>query len=335
MSNFQVSVIIPVYNAEKFLEKSVRSAASLDEVGEVILIEDKSPDNCLELCEMLQDKIDKVVLYQHPDKENHGGSASRNLGIKLAKCDYIAFLDADDYYLSNRFLKDERIFTHDSSIDGVYNALGIHYYTEKGKQNFLKAGYGYQELTTVNKPIPPEELFYVLINAHSTYKGEFHTNTITLRKEVFERVGAFNDKLAMQEDPHLWRRLAAFCKLVSGEIVEPVAIRGVHDENRMVNMEHQKTCRYEMWHDLKMVLRSNQFQKTDKDKYYAFNRVYHKELINNSPRRIALSHLIMLGWHYPDMVWKNHYFFDSHFLRLLGRNWFTLRIISFKNKFAS
>ena len=49
----EVSVIIPVYNAEKFLQKAVESAVYLDEVGEIILIEDQSPDNALALAKEL------------------------------------------------------------------------------------------------------------------------------------------------------------------------------------------------------------------------------------------------------------------------------------------
>ncbi len=50
MDKFIVSVIIPVYNAEKFLRNAIESAVQLEEVGEVILVEDASPDNALMIC---------------------------------------------------------------------------------------------------------------------------------------------------------------------------------------------------------------------------------------------------------------------------------------------
>jgi glycosyltransferase involved in cell wall biosynthesis len=76
-----ISVIIPVYNAEKYVAQAVESALQFEEVYEVILIEDKSPDNALIICEELTQKYDRVKLFQHPDKGNHGASTSRNLGI--------------------------------------------------------------------------------------------------------------------------------------------------------------------------------------------------------------------------------------------------------------
>src|SRR4051812_37519090 len=128
MSDFKVSVVIPVYNAEKYIKAAVNSALMQEEVGEVILVEDKSPDNSLSVCKGLEMQDSRVHLYQHPDKQNHGAGASRNLGITLAKLDYIAFLDADDYFLPNRFKKDKTLFEKDPSIDAVYSAIGTHYY---------------------------------------------------------------------------------------------------------------------------------------------------------------------------------------------------------------
>ena len=84
MPSFKISVIIPVYNAESYLRKAVQSAVNLVEVGEIILIEDQSPDNALALAVSLEQEFDKVKLFQHPDKKNHGAGAYRNLGIQKA-----------------------------------------------------------------------------------------------------------------------------------------------------------------------------------------------------------------------------------------------------------
>lgn len=78
----RISVVIPVYNAEKYVSQAVDSALQLEDVYEIILIEDNSPDNALAVCQQLAEKHEKVKLYQHPDKKNHGASPSRNLGIE-------------------------------------------------------------------------------------------------------------------------------------------------------------------------------------------------------------------------------------------------------------
>ena len=69
MPSFKISVIIPVYNAESYLRKAVQSAVNLVEVGEIILIEDQSPDNALVLAKKLEQEFEKVKLFLHPDKK--------------------------------------------------------------------------------------------------------------------------------------------------------------------------------------------------------------------------------------------------------------------------
>lgn len=64
---FNISVIIPVYNVAKYFRESVKSALVFDEVGEIILIEDNSPDNAIEVCLQLEKKYDKVKLFRYPN----------------------------------------------------------------------------------------------------------------------------------------------------------------------------------------------------------------------------------------------------------------------------
>src|SRR5690349_14845174 len=97
-SEEKVSVIIPVYNAAKFLRQAVESAVHLPEVAEIVLVEDRSPDNALQICGELVREFSKVKMYQHPNNENRGAGASRNLGIEKSTFPYVAFLDADDRY---------------------------------------------------------------------------------------------------------------------------------------------------------------------------------------------------------------------------------------------
>ena len=119
---------MPVYNAGAFLEKAVNSALSLEEVEEILLIEDGSTDDSLELCKKLSSENSKIKLYQHSDKGNHGAGASRNLGLENASQEFIAFLDADDYYLPNRFDAEKEHFKN-QKIEGVFGAIGKEFLT--------------------------------------------------------------------------------------------------------------------------------------------------------------------------------------------------------------
>ncbi|WP_347218650.1 glycosyltransferase family 2 protein [Chryseobacterium sp.] len=229
----KISVIIPVYNAEKYISKAVESAVQLDEVHEIVLIEDQSPDNALQVCRELAQKYDKVKLFQHPDHGNHGAGASRNLGIEKATGDFISFLDADDYFLPNRFTAEKEIF-NDPKIEGVFNAIGTEYLTEKGKEQFL-SNVNDNEILTVNYPAEGNEVFRGLLGLTSRRFGSFfHLNALTIRRSSLEaKKLRFNVNLRLHQDSDFIIKLAHHCYLKSGIIDQPVAIRGVHDDNRI------------------------------------------------------------------------------------------------------
>lgn len=97
-----VSVIIPVYNASKTLKRAVTSAVNDPLVIEVIMVEDGSTDNSLQLCYELRDEFSKIHVFKHPNGVNKGASASRNLGVAKARGSWIQFLDADDELLPGK-----------------------------------------------------------------------------------------------------------------------------------------------------------------------------------------------------------------------------------------
>lgn len=231
-----ISVIIPVYNAAQFLEKSVQSALQFDEVKEILLIEDKSTDNSLEICEKLASENSRIKLSQHPDKGNHGAGASRNLGIEKAIGDFIAFLDADDYYLPNRFDAEKEIFRN-PAIDGVFGAIGVEYLTEKGRQEF-QAKFKDISLTSVNYPAEGKEVFRGLLSLTPKIFGTFfHLNALTIKKSAVEKYKLhFNENLRVHQDSDFNIKLSYFCHLKSGIIDKAVAIRGVHDNNRITKI---------------------------------------------------------------------------------------------------
>lgn len=99
----KVSVIVPVYNVEKYLEKCLDSLVNqtLKDI-EIIIVNDGSPDNSQEIIDKYVKKYSNIKAYQ---KENGGLSDARNYGIKLATGDYIAFLDSDDYVRTDMYKK--------------------------------------------------------------------------------------------------------------------------------------------------------------------------------------------------------------------------------------
>lgn len=99
MTSPKVSIIIPVYNTEKFVEEAVRSIMNqtLRDI-EIIIINDGSTDNSSSVIEKLADEDKRIHIFT---QNNHGASISRNIGIQKAKGKYIYFMDSDDYLESN------------------------------------------------------------------------------------------------------------------------------------------------------------------------------------------------------------------------------------------
>jgi glycosyltransferase involved in cell wall biosynthesis len=217
---------MPVYNASKYLKRAVESAIHLSDVSELLLIDDGSTDNSFELCKQLEELYAKVALLHHPGRINLGAAASRNLGINNSKSDFIAFLDADDYYLPNRFEPDKKIFSIVTDADGTYGCNLELFESERAKElYFAKRS---SELTAVTEIIQPEILYRCLLFGGF---GEFHTSTITLKKRVFEKIGLFNTTIRYVEDTELWLKIAVSCKLYTSNLIEPQSVRIVHEEN--------------------------------------------------------------------------------------------------------
>ncbi len=220
----KISVIIPVYNCAKFLRKAVESALNQDETEEVILVEDCSPDNALELCQRLENKYHKIKLCQHPDKKNHGAGASRNLGIEKAQYKYIAFLDGDDYYLPNRFKKTKEVFEKYDDCDGVYECLDSKFLDKEGKLRFDSKLF----ITTLKKEVAPKKLLEEMVFNDIGY---FHLDCLCVKKEIFKSLN-FDEELKLHQDTYFTYLLAASRNLYPGNIASPVAIRGIHKANR-------------------------------------------------------------------------------------------------------
>lgn len=232
-----ISVIIPIYNAEAFLEKAVDSALYFDEVKEILLIDDCSKDNSLNICHILVKKDSRIKLFQHPDKENHGAAATRNLGLQKVESEYIAFLDADDYYLPNRFDAEKIIFKGEK-IEGVFGAIGVEFLTEKGKAEY-EVKFNNAQLTTVRYAAEGSEIFRGLLNLTPEFFGTFfHLNTLTIKKSALQKSDIrFNTKLRVHQDSDFITKLSYHCYLKSGIIDKAIAIRGVHDHNRITKIK--------------------------------------------------------------------------------------------------
>ena len=97
----KISVIIPVYNTEKYLGKCINSVLCQDFSDfEAIIVNDGSNQECRNKCNLLLEKDNRIKVYH---KENGGLSSARNFGLNMAKGEYVFFLDSDDFLLQGAF----------------------------------------------------------------------------------------------------------------------------------------------------------------------------------------------------------------------------------------
>ena len=256
-NHFSLSVIIPVYNCEHFIEKTIASVIAQPEVTEIVIVNDGSADGTGFLLDHLQLQNSILKIYHHENKSNKGRSASRNLGIQKASGNYIAFLDADDYFLPNRFTNDIKIFQENEKCDGVYNAIGAHFYKEVGIIERNRLG-----LYTVTEKIKPKELFETLFSGK---KGHFSIDGLTLKKSVFDTIGLFNEALVVMEDTDIFWKMALKCRLLTGIIDQPVAIRGVHDYNVFDQADLYKNNRMLLYESLLVWCSKNKIESNTID----------------------------------------------------------------------
>lgn len=126
------SIIIPVYNAEKYIKDNVMSILNQTYGNfEIILINDGSQDNSKKICMELEksDKRIKVI-----NKENEGVSKTRNLGMEVAKFKYICFLDADDYVEKDMLETYVRILKNNENVEMINCGFFSEVMDEKNKE---------------------------------------------------------------------------------------------------------------------------------------------------------------------------------------------------------
>ena len=193
MQNIKVSVIVPIYNTEKFLRKCIDSIVNqtLEEI-EIILINDGSTDNSHIICEEYSKKYPKKIRYIN--NKNIGCSASRNLGISLSQGEYIAFVDSDDY-IDGEMYQEMYEKAKKEDLDIVICGIRYLFYKNKKmnnsipknikiKEDYLK--YNNRMANPVNKLLKKEAIKDIIfpINTHSGEDIVFCYKSILKSKKI-------------------------------------------------------------------------------------------------------------------------------------------------------
>jgi glycosyltransferase involved in cell wall biosynthesis len=188
-----VSVIIPVYNGSRYIVQAVESALRQTFTNlEIIIVDDGSTDRTQQV---LQPYLDRIrYIYQ----ENQGVAAARNIACQLAQGEFLAFLDADDYFLPSKLEKQLACFDHDPALDMVQT--GWLMVDETGKDIFEMKPW---------QQAPKLDLESFII-----FKC-VRPSAMMLRRKWWEKLGGFNDNFPLAEDLDFALRLALKgCKAV-------------------------------------------------------------------------------------------------------------------------
>ena len=188
MSEPNLSVIMPVYNAERYLREAIRSI--LDQTFdnlEFIIIEDGSTDNSLTVIQSIKDE--RIRLYKN--EGNLGIVYSRNKGLSLAKGKYIGMFDADDVAYPEKF--EEQISFLENNRDFGMVGSWVKFIDEKGKR--LPGGWKLKA--------PPEKIPSIML-----FKNYFLQSAVLYRKDCISKF-SFRDGLDILEDYMIWLEIVS------------------------------------------------------------------------------------------------------------------------------
>lgn len=200
MSNLPlVSVIIIFLNAERFIEAAIESVfGQIYEQWELLLVDDGSHDGSTAMARCRAEEYpERIRYFEHTNHQNRGMSASRNLGIRHARGEYIAFLDADDVWLSQKLKRQVAILNAHPEAGMVYGSTQLwHSWTGEPKdrsRDSLQA-IGVQPNTIVK---PPNLLVRYLSKQAITPAP----SDVLLRRETVDAVKGFEESFrGMYED---------------------------------------------------------------------------------------------------------------------------------------
>ncbi len=204
----KISVIIPVYNGEKFISEAIQSVVNQTlKPFEIIIVDDGSTDSSSKII----NAFPEVSYYFKP---NTGLASTLNFGLQKVKGDYIAFLDADDYWSIDKLEKQFILFETDSDLDLVF---GCHQRFYSKPSNEITA----EERLDMTRVLP----------------GYFKA-ALLVKKKAFFKVGLFDETIVMGDFLD-WYSRAVDMNLRMKMISDVVLFRRIHEDNMSTRNKSQ------------------------------------------------------------------------------------------------
>jgi teichuronic acid biosynthesis glycosyltransferase TuaG len=205
----KVSVVIPVYNGERFIKQAVKSVLNQTHTDfELIVVNDGSTDQTEAVLVPWMDRI------RYLKKENGGTASALNAGIRLATGEWFAWLSADDIFYPDKLKKQVAFFKRHPHCDLVYT--DYHVINSQGRKLYRVRSPYYENRRRMIRKL----LDHCFING----------STVMARIRCFRESGLFNETLPFVQDYEMWLRLVG--RYSFGHIAEPLGGYRKHATNR-------------------------------------------------------------------------------------------------------
>lgn len=160
-----VSIIVPIYKVEKYLERCLNSIINQTYTNiEIILVDDGSPDSCGEICEKYK-KIDSRIKVVH--KQNEGLGMARNSGLEHIDGEYVAFVDSDDW-VAQSYIEDMLLAITNNNSDFVISG----YIEERTNGNIIKYNSPREKMENYGSNEIVEEVLLPILGSSPNYKND-------------------------------------------------------------------------------------------------------------------------------------------------------------------
>ena len=207
---YSISVVIPAYNAEKFINRAIDSVlAQTYQPDEIIVVDDGSTDDTVSVVSKYGSQV-KLIR-----QENAGASAARNSGINAATCQWIAFLDSDDEWLPEKLQLQIELLKRDPNL--VWTA-GNYYRclcTEKRKAIDISS-------KKLRRMLAGKEYFADFLKSY-IQGARGHTDTMLIKRSTLIEAGLFTPGQARFNDMDMWLKIAYLYPAIGFE-PKPLAI---------------------------------------------------------------------------------------------------------------
>lgn len=277
-----VSVIIPAYNAAGWIRRAIDSAlAQQYHAWEILVVDDGSTDGTSGILKAYGDAI--RVLYQ----PNAGLSSARNLGIRTARGEFVAFLDADDHWLPEKLARQVECLQADSRLGFCSTRTRVE----------SPAG---TPMGTWDCPRLDGPLLQTLFNRHAAVAGS--GSSVLARRQLFEQAGLFDVNLPSLEDIDMWMRLAALCDYVC--IDEPLTVIVKSPDSMSGNLDVMRRSALQVMHKNRRLLPRAQQGRFWQAAYAGVLTDYAKWELRAGRRLSAILHLLEALLRAPLARWK-------------------------------